>query len=495
VARTIYLGSAPIQNVSNRGIDDRRIKLGCAQPGEVVATFGDALRRLADRATYLYVDGNRYWYSTQPTVNRLADDRARQFQKEDVEAEIVRRLRQAARSRGDFYGVHVCPSSGDVPDERECRLVLLGPEYSHARNEVNSSAKQEAQRILDFRGASPRDFKNSLVFLAADSSKRTDLETAVRQYLAWQSICSEKEPLNLDAFQSRQAETKCREADDTVEVRIPETYQWLLIPSQPDPKGPVHWTEVRQQGAEPLAVRAGRKLKNDGLLLTQMGGVTLRIELDKIPLWRGNHVLIQQLIDDFAKYLYLPRLKDSDVLIAAIREGVSQITWQSDTFAYAEGYDEQKKRYRGLIAGRAIQVLPDGHGMLVKPDVAAVQFELEGRRAPDLTAGKPSAGTAVQSGDSDDRSRKTGPFAVQSAAPIYRRFYGSVRLDSFRVARDAGKIAEEVIRHFSALQGAQVEVTMEIQAVLEEGIPEKTVRDVAENCRALKFETYGFEES
>ncbi|MGA1285184.1 MAG: Swt1 family HEPN domain-containing protein, partial [Prochlorothrix sp.] len=46
VARTIYLGSAPTLRAANRGLEDRRIKLGCVQPGESVATFGDALRRL-----------------------------------------------------------------------------------------------------------------------------------------------------------------------------------------------------------------------------------------------------------------------------------------------------------------------------------------------------------------------------------------------------------------------------------------------------------------
>ena len=55
VSRTIYLGSAPTQQAANRGIDDRAIKLGCVQPGEAPATFGDALRRLTDQATYLYV--------------------------------------------------------------------------------------------------------------------------------------------------------------------------------------------------------------------------------------------------------------------------------------------------------------------------------------------------------------------------------------------------------------------------------------------------------
>lgn len=38
VARTIHLCSAPIQAAANRGIDDRRVKLGCVQPGEGPAT-------------------------------------------------------------------------------------------------------------------------------------------------------------------------------------------------------------------------------------------------------------------------------------------------------------------------------------------------------------------------------------------------------------------------------------------------------------------------
>jgi hypothetical protein len=27
-----------------------------------------------------------------------------------------------------------------------------------------------------------------------------------------------------------------------------------------------------------------------------------------VPLWRGDHVAIKQLVDDFARYPYLPRL-------------------------------------------------------------------------------------------------------------------------------------------------------------------------------------------
>src|SRR6266571_1221343 len=37
VARTIYLGSAPTATAANRGVEDRRIKLGCVMPGEAPA--------------------------------------------------------------------------------------------------------------------------------------------------------------------------------------------------------------------------------------------------------------------------------------------------------------------------------------------------------------------------------------------------------------------------------------------------------------------------
>ena len=57
VARAIFLGSAPISTASHKGIEDRRVKLGCVMPGESVAVFGDALRRMAGKATYLYQMG------------------------------------------------------------------------------------------------------------------------------------------------------------------------------------------------------------------------------------------------------------------------------------------------------------------------------------------------------------------------------------------------------------------------------------------------------
>ena len=129
VARAIYLGSAPISSAAHRGIEDRRVKLGCVLPGESPAVFGDALRRLAAAATYLYQDGPHYWYSTQPTVTKLADDRAEQLKRDPdkVAIEIEQRLRKDLERRGDFGRIHAIPQgSQDVPDDLDARLVVLG---------------------------------------------------------------------------------------------------------------------------------------------------------------------------------------------------------------------------------------------------------------------------------------------------------------------------------------------------------------------------------
>jgi hypothetical protein len=76
---------------------------------------------------------------------------------------------------------------------------------------------------------------------------------------------------------------------------------------------------------------------------------------------------------------------------------------------------------------------------------------------------------------------------------MYRRFQGSVRIDSTRVGRDAGRIADEIVAHLSGQVGAEVKVTIEIEASLPNGATDQLVRTVMENSRTLKFDSQGFE--
>ncbi|MGE0884280.1 MAG: ATP-binding protein [Blastocatellales bacterium] len=502
VARTIYLGSAPTATAANRGIEDRRIKLGCVMPGESPAIFGDALRRLGGAATYLYQDGARFWYSTQPTVTKLAEDRAEQLKREPdkVAQELDKRLRADLREKGDFSRVHPLPASGaDVADEMEARLVVLGIDHPHSK-EAGNPAEQAAKAILETRGNSPRLFQNTLAFLAVDRTRLQDLDEAVRRYLAWDSILDEKVELDLSPHQVKQAEQQKKSADDAVAARIPEAYQWLLVPAQPTPKSDVEWQSYRLSGQDPLAVRASKKLKSDESLITMMVGTRLKMEMDKIPLWRGNHVAVKQLVEDFARYIYLPRLKNPEVLLSAIRDGLALMLWPQESFAYADSFDEAAQRYVGLRAGRHIEISGENSsGLLVQPDVAQRQIEAETAPPPSVTTdtagGKETAPTPGATTGSSTTINPLAPGATPKPAPTPtpKRFHGSVTLDPTRVGRDAGRIADEVIAHLVGLVGANVKITLEIQAEIPSGAPDHVVRTVTENSRTLKFTSQGFE--
>ena len=497
VARTIYMGSAPTAKANNPGLDERRIKLGCVQPGESVATFGDALRRLTDNATHLYVDRNRYWFNTQPSVTRLAQDRAAQADEDVIWEELKRRLR-ADRKRGELAAVHASPqSSADVPDEMRARLVILGPEYPHSGRSDSSAALQATEQILSWRGNSPRLHQNMLAFLAPDRKRLDDLELAIRHHLAWGSIHDERDILNLDTFQRNQARTKYEQANETVDARIKETYIWLLVPYQSDPQNPdtLEFQESRLQGRDSLAVQASRKLKNEEWLITQFGAIRLRMALDSYNLWQGaDHTGLKQLWEYFARYPYLPRLQDHDVLLGAVQDGIGQLTWR-ENFAYAEAWDEEQQRYLGLKAGQTGSVIMDSHSLLVRPQAAQRQLERERELyKPPLV--KPGGDQPVP-GEEPGTGRGEGGAPPVDELPVkkkLRRFYGTVELDTVRMTSEAGNIADSIIQHLSSLVGADVTVTVEIQANLPDGAPDHVVRTVTENARTLKFKQFGFEE-
>ncbi|HRI16481.1 MAG TPA: DUF499 domain-containing protein, partial [Verrucomicrobiota bacterium] len=498
VARTLFLGSAPTPGAANRGEEDRRIKLGCVQPGEAPAVFGDALRYLAQAATYLYQDNARYWYSTQPTVTKLADDRAELLKREPekVAEEIQRRVKEDVRTRGEFPKVHAFPGgSGDVPDELEARLVVLNVDKPFAKEGVNP-AIQAATEILEKRGNGARRFRNMLVFLAADRSRLDELEAATRHFLAWKSICDEANQLNLDPFQTRQATSQRSSWDKTSQGRIFETFQWLLAPMQGKSQGEIEWQMSRVTGSDSLAVRASKKLKTDGQFIALFHPTALRLELDKIPLWRGDHVAVKQLVEDFASYLYLQRPRDSEVILAAIREGIASVTWRTETFAFAEGFDEKATRYLGLRTGKIVAVSAEAPGLLVKPDKAAAQQE---REEPTQVAvvnpapGQPSGTGPTGVPKSLGATGASVPPSTAHEAEKPNHFFGNVQVDAERISRDVDALAKEIIQHLARLPGAQVKVTVEIQATVPTGVPDNTVRTVSENCRTLKFTSHGFE--
>src|SRR5205807_7920624 len=140
-------------------------------------------------------------------------------------------------------------------------------------------------------------------------------------------------------------------------------------------------------------------------------------------------------------------LKNSSVLVSAMGDGVALTSWDQDTFAYAESYDEAGKRYRGLRGGEQVLMIePDSSGLIVKSEIAAEQLKadrIEKEKASGLSDVK---GEEQQS--SVNKKEELFPKAIQV---LPKRLYGTVLFDPNRVGRDAGKVAEEVIAHLEGI--------------------------------------------
>ena len=103
---------------------------------------------------------------------------------------------------------------------------------------------------------------------------------------------------------------------------------------------------------------------------------------------------------------------------------------------------------------------------------------------PTKVVGPPGAGGHYTG---PDITLKPGP----SVAP--KRFHGTVSLDPTRLSRDTGRIAEEIVAHLAGLVGSEVNVTLDIDALIPNGAPPNVVRTVTENSTALRFDSHGFE--
>ena len=402
------------------------------------------------------------------------------------------RLRKLRREP-PLAGIHICPGSSlDVPDEQSSRLVILRPTDVHKDSKPSDKAMVTVDDILNFRGNSQRIYRNMLVFVAADKEAMVSLQENVKLYLAWKSIKEDSVELNLDAAQNRETEANLNRSNQTVDAQMAEAYSWLLVPyidKSADTKEIV-WERARiGGGSEGVVVKAARKLIQDEHLIQKWAPTLLKMELDNL-LWKDeNHISVKQLWDYLSSYAYLPRLASEDVLIQTIQQGVNS----QEYFAYAAGFDGE--RYLDLKLDQSVGSV-DRSGYLVKVPVAkdqlakerAAREQEEGGDVP-MPATSPEPTGVGMTGEVETTGESPAQPQVNKT-----RFYLSARLDNTRINRDVQKLLEEVIKHLSDTPGAEVKVSLEVEASSMLGFSATTVRTVSENSRTLRVDDFGFDD-
>ena len=486
VARAIFMGTAPTHGQENRGLDDKQINLGIVQPGERPAIFSDALRRLSNQAKFMHSDMGRYWYSMSASLNRIAADRASQLEEALVLLEIDKALLtyiNGIGDRGHFDTVQTAPSSSaEVPDEPGgVRAIVLGVGHPHTGRD-GSEAMQEAKDILLQRGATPRVYRNMLVFFAVESRQLENLKDAMRSALAWAEIVRETDRLNLTQSDSAMAKAKVAEANETVRTRIREAWCYLLYPHQESPQADVEWTSSKIPAQDGLFARASKKLVSDQGIWPELGPDNLNRQLVKY-IWNDkDHLSLKEIWEYLNRYIYLPRVKSREVLVRAIQASVAGVV--AGPFAYAERWDDKSEMYVGLYIESAINapVVIDNESVIVRPETAEEHRKefLETKDDSGIAEPKPE-------GWGEGVGEKPGEPGTPEKERFPTRFQGTVLISADRPARDMHQIVEAIVQQLTTIPGATVELKLEIDAEVPGGLDKSKVRTILENANTLGF--------
>jgi uncharacterized protein len=194
------------------------------------------------------------------------------------------------------------------------------------------------------------------------------LRDAARVVLAWASIIEDVEEgrLNVDLLQKKQAENELKAAEGVLPRAARECYRWLLCPAQETPTEPRPSVE-----AFPLNMTGGsvsweieRVCVDNELVITTWSPIHLRTKLEELY-WKEGQASAKAMAfwEDTLRYLYLPRLKDRDVLSHTIQSGAKS----RDFFGTA--YGQSGEKFDGFQFGNA-SVQFDDTLLLIEPETA-----------------------------------------------------------------------------------------------------------------------------
>ena len=496
-ARSVFFATAPHAGVRRGGLTGSELRLACAQPGDQIAIFGEALEELARRSAHLYRDGDSYWYSPQPTLNKLAADRARDVSERDADARIVGVLRDEQRSRAGFPRVHAAPDNlTDIEDRRATALVILQPSAYHDPGAgAESPAVAAAREALERRGSGQRNYRNALIFAAPDASNIDAARQNARRERAWQSILNDADLRdNLTRAQTSDAKGQAERSREALVRSIRQSWVHVLHPGPPDAGDNPADTQrgyvvratrlINRGGAKGIPKVVWDKISGDGTVIAEMGPQNLARSL--APVWPADrpHVPVETIRDWFASYVYMPRLRDDATLNRALERLIKDL---AEPYVFSAAFEEDTGTYDGAIEGIVRVTDGPGSGLLVR------------REAVPRTVREPGPGEygadEVKETERDEKTEPDKPAKERTETPP-TRFFASIPVETDRAGLVVARIMDALLVELTRSPGSNVRVTLDLEGYAgDNGYPKDVVDIVKANARDLKIaeKTYGFE--
>ncbi|MBT6179725.1 MAG: ATP-binding protein, partial [Deltaproteobacteria bacterium] len=435
----------------------------------------------------------RYWFDTRANLRREMEERKKRFEDSVVRGRMAEILKRLTSNAAFFDGTHIFTPHSDVPDDGALRLIVLPPEQFYSREESRTAFEGVLEHVKS-HGTTPRYRGNRLLFLAPDHGALARLRDCIRVALAWNSIVEDVAAMRLvlDNLQAQQAKKELATAEGVLSGVARECYKWLLCPAQDTPTAAKPTVEVfpLNTGGAALGAEVERVCIDNVLVITTWSPIHLRDELKKLY-WKADKPAFGGMAfwEDTLRYLYLPRLRNRNVLEQAIVKGAGS----QDFFGTAYGQKEGK--FDGFKFSDA-NVQLDDTLLLIEPGAAEAYekanppIDQPGPTLPEPGALPPGPEYAPP-GPVPPGPNPPGPGPAPTPPP--HAFHGNVDINASTAKMRLVQVAEEIIAVLAADPDADVKITMEIQVGFPSGASDQTKRAVTENAKTLGFKNADWE--
>lgn len=452
---------------AGRGVNLAQTKLATLGSNAIPALASDILQRLANELWYLNSQGDAFYFSNIPNLNRMILDKKELYKnayEEEMKAVITKEL-------GNKFRAYVWrPSSDEIPDNRELKLVLLHP----------NSDSRRIQEWVERKGQSFREFKNTLIFAVPDTAGFAHLREEIKTYLALKEIRGEIEANAQSPLAAKRSEVQDRmvkiSRDFSYNVR--RMYRTLQTARRTiDLNDPVSTPEALDHWYWKELTSSDR-----GVIIEQLNARLLQSKF----LTGNQWVPVGVLLDQFYKNIELPLPSEPGVVRRAIQSGV-----QEGAFGLADLREGQPAadtlRFRIRVELPAID--QNNETVLLRAELAALLDMQRNRQPPTqpgITTPGQTSGALPQPGGGvppDPKPEpKPTPGGERPAETKYQRLHLVVR------NVPAGRIADVNRGIFMPLSGvvSNLTFTLEIDVTSSEGIAQSTIENtIKETIRQI----------
>jgi hypothetical protein len=324
LATTAFLNSFGADKVL--GASAAQMLTGVGRPEVSRGLIEDVRDALEGSAWYMRLEGGRYRFTAEPTLNKVVMEREGAISEARVRQLVREAIAAVAAGKGPLKVVPRVEESADLPDDPALTLGILDPEL-RIGPETRAETLRLATTILEDRGGVFRTNKNAALLVAADDAAMRKARATARTLAALREISEDHH--RLGRFNKEQREQLDKRLT-TTEQRLPQqvvmAYRHLLLLGDQG-AGPA--LEHVDLGPARVDARISDRVLDylrsaDRIAETSLAPAALLAARFGLLPPEAQAVELDELLAYFARLPRVPKLASAHVLRAALAQGVRQ---------------------------------------------------------------------------------------------------------------------------------------------------------------------------